>query len=538
MRKLRFQTSLSLLTISLGVSACTAGSIGDRFIPVEERSAVVTSWLLVSRADQALTDPAVPHSGYPNAGEFDEVIISLHTDALLCGEFRRGGRTTLDACGGPAEGLPYFVVPTVIDAELHLRVMDIFGNAVRTAGPVQNACIFADSQCNLCSGELGTIETDPCGLADGTASSTMTPGNLEGNVSETCFTQGAQAFIDFANQALADIDMPQWPVRADELAEPVDGLEAEAEGERVVVVTAGVPRSMQPVDNICEQYGAGSLKIDGSTPLRDDYRWEGNTVRCGFLANDALVSGCAQATPSCTGPERYDFELGVLAAHNAWVGDGRNWDYAQRADANECGFENPDCTPSPGPECVGSPLVMSVDTEPVALTSQSDGVEFDIMGTGHRVRTGWVQHGALLALDRNFNGRIDSGRELFGEATRLTTGHFAANGFEALAQYDDPHLGGNGDGRITAADAIFTTLRLWSDANVNGESEPDELTRLEAHGVESIGLTARPIRPSSVDAAGNLVPLRSDATRADGTSTPVFDVWFRYGTAPLAQHGK
>ncbi len=84
-----------------------------------------------------------------------------------------------------------------------------------------------------------------------------------------------------------------------------------------------------------------------------------------------------------------------------------------------------------------------------------------------------------LAIDRDGDGRIDGGAELFGSATRLASGRLAVNGFEALADADDNH-----DGRIDARDAIWTRLTIWTDANADRTSQADELApaalRLEA----------------------------------------------------------
>lgn len=163
--------------------------------------------------------------------------------------------------------------------------------------------------------------------------------------------------------------------------------------------------------------------------------------------------------------------------------------------AYQCSPPPPDggddpCPPTDGevqPVC--SPIVLDIDGKGFNLTSAAGGVLFDISGTGHPVQMGWTAMGAdnaFLALP-GIDGLVHSGKQLFGNFTFQPPSN-NPNGFAALAVYDDPKNGGNGDGIIDSRDAIYPYLRLWIDVNHDGICQPEEIHTLASLGVTSISL--------------------------------------------------
>jgi len=167
-----------------------------------------------------------------------------------------------------------------------------------------------------------------------------------------------------------------------------------------------------------------------------------------------------------------------------------------------------------------SPIVISLRGNGYRFSDARGGVMFDINGLGKILWIAWPLQAddAWLALDRNDNGTIDSGAELFGNVTRLRTGVTASNGYEALAEFD-----ANGDGVIDRRDPIFARLRLWTDVNRDGQSQPDELLTLRQANVESISVQFEP--SSKEDRFGNQFRYRAEVTMRNGRHRFSYDVF-------------
>ena len=186
----------------------------------------------------------------------------------------------------------------------------------------------------------------------------------------------------------------------------------------------------------------------------------------------------------------------------------------------------PPTTPTPSTACdtdCPSPIVIDLGgTSSYRLSGVDDPVSFDIDGDGSMDQLAWTERGsgvAFLALDRNADGRITHGGELFGDATRTLSGNVAANGFEALRSFDSDQ-----NGVIDLSDPVWPQLVLWVDANHDGDCQAGELLDLARTDVVALGLNYRWI--GRHDRHGNAFRWAARLVRTNHREQSYYDVYF------------
>ena len=272
-----------------------------------------------------------------------------------------------------------------------------------------------------------------------------------------------------------------------------------------------VPSTISPWGNGCGCSGGNSCIVDYSDPNSscncsggggggggDCASNDGDTCSTDSCGNACGSTQCDGTCDSSNCSSCY-CDMGSSCSSN----DCSVYDCAGTCNSSSCTPADDDCGGCPDGEVCSSydfpfpicqvmdPILIDLSGNGFSMTDQKGGVKFDFYGSGKPRRIAWTAAGVQngwLALDLNHNGQIDNGEELFSNVT-VQPGQSAQHlGFKALAQYDDPKLGGNGDGIIDAKDAIYSRLLIWVDKNHNGVTDPGELMTLKSAGIKSIAV--------------------------------------------------
>ncbi|KAF7767599.1 hypothetical protein PCIT_a3648 [Pseudoalteromonas citrea] len=180
--------------------------------------------------------------------------------------------------------------------------------------------------------------------------------------------------------------------------------------------------------------------------------------------------------------------------------------------------------PPPPPRVPRDPLAVDLDGDGIETKSLENGVHFDLDNSGFAEKVSWLApDDGFLFLDRNQDGIVNGGGELFGTETTLANGELARDGYEALAELDS-----NEDGIIDAQDTQFAALKVWQDLNSDGVSSESELFSLAQLNITALSLRTSGgtgMDPNGVDHRG-----AGYYTRADGSQGLTESLWFERDT--------
>ena len=164
-----------------------------------------------------------------------------------------------------------------------------------------------------------------------------------------------------------------------------------------------------------------------------------------------------------------------------------------------------------------TPIVLNLEEHSSLAELLAPGrvVSFDLDGDGRVEARPWVRPTTgFLVRDNDRDGRITSGREMFGSVTWWM---FFPNGYRAMDMLDDNRDGWLGPGELEG-------ISVWFDRNSNGVSDTGEVV-----SVESLGITAIATRPTGYD--GKSPMCTAGLKLRDGRTRPTYD-WIAPAAKP------
>ena len=208
------------------------------------------------------------------------------------------------------------------------------------------------------------------------------------------------------------------------------------------------------------------------------------------IINQNFINGIATFFFKHSGPLTWPF--GELMAHNNILNNAKiTFTSAQSAEVPK------------------DPLLIDLDGDGIETTRVENGVYFDQENDGFAELSAWVSSDdGVLAIDKNNNGTIDNGSELFGDSYVKSDGTIATSGFDALSDLDS-----NGDGQINSSDTSFDAIKI-----LKGDGT---LLSLSDVGISSISLTSK--KSVITDSNGNRQLTTGTYTKTDGSTGKISD---------------
>jgi len=469
---------------------------------------------LVSKECVAMYGSEQECTPYPNEMECDRMSIAVKADGRTIVDCIKDGRLTHSGFAGVGDGVPYMCKSNA-DMSCVLCV-DIYGNTVHDScnrgaqafrgglGGFQNLPAGA-GYLEEPSGTPPTTTPDNPPSSGGDTTTPTTPDTPPSSGNDQCKVDNAfMLYAQELNKILAHEGLNfSWSPDTSKLVDPQGGfLGYNGNGASNITCDAFAASIKSKLHKCAVTKGGECYYCWGAGAAK--------TCRCYRINVAAIKSACAAIPASC---DKMAWSGALIMSY----GIATKWLFSPSYQ-NFYGQVTPPTGDAPKfPKCKGSPLVLDLMGDGIAPTAPDAGVKFDLLGFGE-LQTSWVKgDDALLALDRNNNGRIDSGAELFGEAS---SGLPHENGFDALAELDS-----NKDGRLDRTDSMFRKLLVWQDVNSDGVSQRSEMRTLRKAGIRSLDLSASE-GAKVVDRHGNDLSLRASFTRADGSSGALVDVFF------------
>lgn len=173
--------------------------------------------------------------------------------------------------------------------------------------------------------------------------------------------------------------------------------------------------------------GLGSVSIDGIGTNGTGTTWQRITATSGFVSEWESTAFASKGIVQTADGRNIDFniEISMSRAFMQEINMLETKDYIKT-----------------------DPLMINLDTDIGTVSDQK--FFFDLDNDGKEEEISFAGKGSgFLALDKNGDGRINDGSELFGTAS--------GDGFKDLAAYDE-----DGNGWIDENDSIFSKLKVWT----------------------------------------------------------------------------